>query len=179
LVTGKYLRHRKWYCVGSSWPWSRFITLALWALALALWTTALALVLIPMALGALALTPSLVYTVRSVGISAQSCWWSSPWSTSLVLSIIYYLLSVECKKTIEVSAARDHEQELYCKTCHGRLFGPKGYGFAGGAGTMLSMDTGKEGDVATRLVNLTCDVNSGNIFPNTPTCTWYRRHQGR
>jgi len=59
LVTGKYLRHRKWYCVDSSWPWrrpwSRFITLSL---ALALWTTALALALIPMALalGALALT---------------------------------------------------------------------------------------------------------------------------
>ena len=61
---------------------------------------------------------------------------------------------VECKKTIEVSAARDHEQELYCKTCYGRLFGPKGYGFAGGAGTMLSMDAGKDGDVTTRLVDL-------------------------
>jgi len=57
--------------------------------------------------------------------------------------------AVECKKTIAVASARDHDQELYCKTCHGRLFGPKGYGFAGGAGTMLSMDTGKCGDTAT------------------------------
>lgn len=53
----------------------------------------------------------------------------------------------ECHKTIDVASARDHDQELYCKTCYGRLFGPKGYGFAGGAGTMLSMDTGKCGDI--------------------------------
>jgi len=59
------------------------------------------------------------------------------------------ILAVECNKTIEVSSARDHDQELYCKTCHSRLFGPKGYGFAGGAGSMLSMDTGKCGDIPT------------------------------
>jgi len=59
----------------------------------------------------------------------------------------------ECKKTIEVASARDHNQELYCKTCHARLFGPKGYGFAGGAGTILSMDTGKHGDVPTEYAN--------------------------
>jgi len=59
---------------------------------------------------------------------------------------------VECKKTIDVASARDHNQELYCHTCHGRLFGPKGYGFAGGAGTMLSMDTGKTGDIPTKYV---------------------------
>lgn len=53
----------------------------------------------------------------------------------------------ECHKTIDVMSARDHDQELYCKTCHGRLFGPKGFGFAGGAGTMLSMDTGKYGNI--------------------------------
>jgi len=56
MVTGKDLRLRKWYCVGSSWPWrrpwSRFITLSLALWALALWTTALTL-------GALALTLSL------------------------------------------------------------------------------------------------------------------------
>jgi len=49
-----------------------------------------------------------------------------------------------------VASARDHDQELYCKTCHGRRFGPKGYGFAGGAGTMLSMDTGVQGDIPTK-----------------------------
>ena len=26
--------------------------------------------------------------------------------------------------------------EIYCKTCHGKNFGPKGYGFGGGAGAL-------------------------------------------
>ena len=48
-----------------------------------------------------------------------------------------------CKKKVDSTTVRDHEGEIYCSACHGRQFGPKGYGFAGGAGTMLSMDTGK------------------------------------
>jgi len=32
---------------------------------------------------------------------------------------------------------------LYCKQCHGRRYGPKGYGFGGGAGA-LSMDSGAQ-----------------------------------
>lgn len=37
----------------------------------------------------------------------------------------------------------EHERILYCKTCHGRKFGPKGVGFGIGAGA-LSMDTGAQ-----------------------------------
>lgn len=37
----------------------------------------------------------------------------------------------------------EHEGELYCKNCHARKYGPKGYGFGGGAGC-LSMDTGEQ-----------------------------------
>lgn len=35
----------------------------------------------------------------------------------------------------------EHDKELFCKNCHARKYGPKGYGFGGGAGC-LSMDTG-------------------------------------
>lgn len=34
--------------------------------------------------------------------------------------------------------------EIYCKTCYGKEFGPKGYGYGAGAGT-LSMDAGSRG----------------------------------
>ena len=34
------------------------------------------------------------------------------------------------------------EEELFCKTCYGRNFGPKGYGFGGGSAGVLSMDDG-------------------------------------
>ncbi len=36
------------------------------------------------------------------------------------------------------STVAEHESKLYCKSCHGRSFGPKGYGYGGGAGTLAS-----------------------------------------
>lgn len=46
-----------------------------------------------------------------------------------------------CNKMLDSTNLNCHEAVLYCKTCHGRKFGPKGYGFGGGAAG-LSMDTG-------------------------------------
>lgn len=46
-----------------------------------------------------------------------------------------------CQKFLDSTNCAEHESELYCKNCHGRKYGPKGYGFGGGAGC-LSMDTG-------------------------------------
>ncbi|CAG8527456.1 9172_t:CDS:2 [Ambispora leptoticha] len=42
------------------------------------------------------------------------------------------LTCIDCKKRLDSYALAEHEGEAYCKTCHGRRFGPKGYGFAGG-----------------------------------------------
>lgn len=44
-----------------------------------------------------------------------------------------------CNKSLDSTNCTEHERELYCKTCYGRGFGPKGYGFGAGAGC-LSMD---------------------------------------
>lgn len=46
-----------------------------------------------------------------------------------------------CNKALDSTNCTEHEKELYCKNCHARKYGPKGYGFGGGAGC-LSMDTG-------------------------------------
>ena len=43
---------------------------------------------------------------------------------------------------VDSTNAAAHDGHLYCKQCHGKKFGPKGYGFGGGAGA-LSMDTGE------------------------------------
>lgn len=48
-----------------------------------------------------------------------------------------------CNKMLDSTNCNLHENVLYCKTCHGRKFGPKGYGFGGGAAG-LSMDTGSQ-----------------------------------
>ncbi|KAK6972478.1 cysteine and glycine-rich protein 2-like isoform X1 [Biomphalaria glabrata] len=41
-----------------------------------------------------------------------------------------------CKKSVDSSTMAFHEQEVYCKTCYGKNFGPKGFGFGQGAGTL-------------------------------------------
>lgn len=48
-----------------------------------------------------------------------------------------------CGKFLDSTNCAEHEAELYCKNCHGRKYGPKGYGFGGGAGC-LSMDSGDQ-----------------------------------
>jgi len=47
-----------------------------------------------------------------------------------------------CRKMLSSGSISEHENQIYCKHCHGKKFGPKGYGFGGGAGT-LSMDDGE------------------------------------
>ncbi|GAB6029985.1 hypothetical protein CHUAL_005677 [Chamberlinius hualienensis] len=46
-----------------------------------------------------------------------------------------------CKRSLDSTNCTEHNEEMYCKSCYGKLFGPKGYGYGGGAG-VLSMDTG-------------------------------------
>ena len=48
-----------------------------------------------------------------------------------------------CKKMLEAGSEKEHDNEVYCNTCHRKNFGPKGYGFGGGAGA-LSMDGAKK-----------------------------------
>ena len=46
-----------------------------------------------------------------------------------------------CQIMLNSTNSAEHGQDLYCKNCYGRKYGPKGYGFGGGAGA-LSTDTG-------------------------------------
>uniref|UniRef100_A0A8C4Q5R1 Cysteine and glycine-rich protein 1a n=1 Tax=Eptatretus burgeri TaxID=7764 RepID=A0A8C4Q5R1_EPTBU len=46
-----------------------------------------------------------------------------------------------CRKSLDSTTIATHESEIYCKSCYSRKYGPKGYGFGGGAGG-LSMDAG-------------------------------------
>uniref|UniRef100_A0A671SGJ9 Cysteine and glycine-rich protein 1 n=1 Tax=Sinocyclocheilus anshuiensis TaxID=1608454 RepID=A0A671SGJ9_9TELE len=51
-------------------------------------------------------------------------------------------LCIVCRKNLDSTTVTVHQDEIYCKSCYGKKYGPKGYGFGGGAGT-LSMDTGE------------------------------------
>ncbi|XP_060074511.1 muscle LIM protein Mlp84B-like [Ylistrum balloti] len=62
------------------------------------------------------------------------------------------LKCANCNKMLDSTTCTDHDGEAYCKACYGRMFGPKGYGFAGGA-SGLSMDTGRAGEITTENVS--------------------------
>lgn len=47
-----------------------------------------------------------------------------------------------CRKMLDSGSISEHEDQMFCNSCYKKNFGPKGYGFGGGAGT-LSMDDGK------------------------------------
>ena len=43
-----------------------------------------------------------------------------------------------CDKTLgSVAEIADHKGDTFCKTCYGKLYGPKGVGFAGSGGTIF------------------------------------------
>lgn len=40
-----------------------------------------------------------------------------------------------------------HESEIYCKSCYGKKYGPKGYGYGQGAGALSSDPPGHNADL--------------------------------
>uniref|UniRef100_A0A3B3ZGQ8 Cysteine and glycine-rich protein 1 n=1 Tax=Periophthalmus magnuspinnatus TaxID=409849 RepID=A0A3B3ZGQ8_9GOBI len=56
-------------------------------------------------------------------------------------------LCMVCRKCLDSTTVAVHEDEVYCKACYGKKYGPKGYGYGQGAGT-LSMDKGESLGIA-------------------------------
>jgi len=65
-----------------------------------------------------------------------------------------------CNKFLDSTNCAEHDGEVFCKNCHGRKFGPKGYGFGGGAGC-LSMDVGEHLGNTESVSNKPTDPNYG------------------
>jgi hypothetical protein len=73
---------------------------------------------------------------------------------SVEILLIALLFSGMCQKFLDSTNCAEHEAELYCKNCHGRKYGPKGYGFGGGAGKfsiVFANDSKKLSIAFTRL----------------------------
>ena len=47
----------------------------------------------------------------------------------------------KCNKMLEPGKCNEAGGDLFCSSCYGRQYGPKGYGFAGGAGATLSSNS--------------------------------------
>lgn len=46
------------------------------------------------------------------------------------------LTCAKCGKSLDSTTLNEHEEEIYCKACYGKCFGPKGFGYGIGAGTL-------------------------------------------
>lgn len=42
----------------------------------------------------------------------------------------------DCGKTLDTGSLKSRESDIYCQACYAKKFGPKGYGFGQGAGTL-------------------------------------------
>eukprot|EP00002_Diphylleia_rotans_P040858 TRINITY_DN980_c0_g1_i1.p1 TRINITY_DN980_c0_g1~~TRINITY_DN980_c0_g1_i1.p1 ORF type:complete len:195 (-),score=22.05 TRINITY_DN980_c0_g1_i1:79-663(-) len=51
-----------------------------------------------------------------------------------------------CGKLVDSTTVAEHDGEAYCKTCHSKEWGPKGYGYSGGSATIMR----SESDAAPR-----------------------------
>lgn len=59
----------------------------------------------------------------------------------VVLNKIFHKICVKCKAcntTLPAGSVLEHDDEIYCKNCHAKHFGPKGVGFGISAGTLSS-----------------------------------------
>lgn len=70
-----------------------------------------------------------------------------------------------CNKMLDSTTCCDHDGDVFCKACHTKQFGPKGYGFAGGAGG-LSMDTGRIGEVTRDNVSSLAQAQAAPLLEN-------------
>ncbi len=49
-------------------------------------------------------------------------------------------LLAECHKRLDSTTVTEHEGKIYCKACYAKKFGPGGYGYGQGAGTLAFTD---------------------------------------
>lgn len=68
-----------------------------------------------------------------------------------------------CNKLLQPNLITEHAGDLYCKSCYAKQFGPKGYGYGCGAGT-LSMENGHSLTSSNNLVKSNSTENE-----NTPS----------
>ena len=46
----------------------------------------------------------------------------------------------ECHKRLDSTTVTEHDGKIWCKVCHSKKFGPGGYGYGIGAGTLAFTD---------------------------------------
>lgn len=60
-----------------------------------------------------------------------------------------------CKKSLDSFTLTVHNENIFCKSCYGKNFGPSGYGFGGGGAGMMRAETGAQPVVSKPVVDPT------------------------
>uniref|UniRef100_A0A3B5M5E9 Cysteine and glycine-rich protein 3 (cardiac LIM protein) n=1 Tax=Xiphophorus couchianus TaxID=32473 RepID=A0A3B5M5E9_9TELE len=55
-------------------------------------------------------------------------------------------ICMSCRKGLDSTTVAAHDSEIYCKSCYGKKYGPKGYGYGQGAGALSSDPPGQDGE---------------------------------
>src|SRR6218665_2469095 len=78
---------------------------------------------------------------------------------SLNYQLICYLFLANstCKRRLDPGSLTEHDDDIFCRPCYSRLFGPKGYGYGNGQNT-LSMFTGDDSEPTTRNIPATAQA---------------------
>ncbi|KAM6980944.1 cysteine and glycine-rich protein 3 [Aplochiton taeniatus] len=59
-------------------------------------------------------------------------------------------ICMTCRKGLDSTTVAAHESEIYCKSCYGKKYGPKGYGYGQGAGALSSDHPGEQLDLKSK-----------------------------
>uniref|UniRef100_A0A8C9SV65 Cysteine and glycine-rich protein 2 n=1 Tax=Scleropages formosus TaxID=113540 RepID=A0A8C9SV65_SCLFO len=73
-------------------------------------------------------------------------------------------LCMVCRKGLDSTTLAIHDKEIYCKSCYGKKYGPKGYGYGQGAGT-LNMDRGERLGIKPEDVIPVCLSPNCSFYP--------------
>ncbi|EGV97327.1 Cysteine and glycine-rich protein 2 [Cricetulus griseus] len=80
-------------------------------------------------------------------------------------------LCMVCRKNLDSTTVAIHDDEIYCKSCYGKKYGPKGYGYGQGAGT-LNMDRGERLGIKPESSKQAVCMPYVPLYPSLPGPSW-------
>lgn len=73
---------------------------------------------------------------------------------------VLFLHTVSCRKGLDSTTVAAHESEIYCKSCYGKKYGPKGYGYGQGAGALSSDPPGENAHLQPQKYEFTLQTET-------------------
>uniref|UniRef100_A0A8C4X0T6 LIM zinc-binding domain-containing protein n=1 Tax=Eptatretus burgeri TaxID=7764 RepID=A0A8C4X0T6_EPTBU len=72
-------------------------------------------------------------------------------------------ICMKCRKSLDSTTITTHELGIHCKSCYLRKYGPKGYGYEGGAGAMTRAFAMHFGTIQPQLAEHVGEVSAQSV----------------